>query len=74
MTADAIVSAVNAETGQLLWRSDRMSYVEKGMSDHGKAYDLSLPPQGYLAVIDGKLAVLPKSSSWAGTAIIAPVP
>ena len=51
------VSAIDAETGQLLWQSDSMSYVQDGMSDHGKAYDLSLPPQGYLAVIDGRLAV-----------------
>jgi len=51
------VCAVNADTGRLLWRSDAMSYVKDGMSDHGRAYDLSLPPQGYLAVIDGRLAV-----------------
>lgn len=51
------VCAVDAETGQLRWRSDRMSYIKNGMSDHGRSYDLSLPPQGYLAMIDGRLAV-----------------
>ncbi len=51
------VCAVDAETGKTLWRGDAMSYVENGMSDHGAAYDLSLPPHGYLAVVDGKLAV-----------------
>jgi len=51
------VCAVRLSTGRLLWRSDAMSYVKDGMSDHGRPYDLSLPPQGYLAVIDGKLAV-----------------
>ena len=51
------VVAVDGRTGQLRWRSDAMSYVKNGMSDHGRPYDLSLPPQGYLAVIDGKLAV-----------------
>ena len=51
------VCAVQAETGEVLWRSDSMSYVKDGMSDHGRKYDLSLPPQGYLALIDGKLAV-----------------
>jgi len=51
------VSAADAETGEVRWRSDGMSYVKDGMSDHGRAYDLSLPPQGYLAMIDGKLAV-----------------
>lgn len=51
------VTAVAAHTGKLLWQSDRLSYLREGMSDHGQAYDLGLPPQGYLAVIDGKLAV-----------------
>ncbi len=51
------VTAVDAETGKVRWRSDAMSYVANGMSDHGKAYDLGLPPQGYLAFIDGHLAV-----------------
>ena len=51
------VCAVQVDTGKLLWRRDSMSLVKDGMSDHGKPYDLSLPPQGYLAVIDGKLAV-----------------
>ena len=51
------VCAVEAATGGVRWRSDALSYVAKGMSDHGQAYDLSLPPQGYPAVLDGKLAV-----------------
>ena len=51
------VSAVDVRTGELLWRSDALSYIKNGMSDHGQAYDLSLPPQGYPAVLDGKLAV-----------------
>jgi len=53
----AYVCAVNADTGKVLWRTDSMSYVKDGMSDHGRPYDLGLPPQGYLAVIDGELAV-----------------
>lgn len=51
------VCAVRAETGEVVWRKDSLSYVRQGMSDHGRAYDISLPPQGYLAIIDGKLAV-----------------
>lgn len=51
------VCAVEARSGQVLWRTDALSYVKDGMSDHGAAYDLGLPPQGYLAWIDGKLAV-----------------
>jgi outer membrane protein assembly factor BamB len=51
------VCAVDAGSGEILWRNDRLSYLKDSMSDHGKVYDLGLPPQGYLAVIDGKLAV-----------------
>ena len=51
------VCAVDAANGKLLWRTDALSLIRDGMSDHSRAYDLSLPPQGYLAVIDGKLAV-----------------
>ncbi len=51
------VSAVDAQTGKLLWRTDALSLQVGGMNDHGQVYDLGLPPQGYLAVINGKLAV-----------------
>ncbi|MBN2451237.1 MAG: PQQ-binding-like beta-propeller repeat protein, partial [Lentisphaeria bacterium] len=51
------VCALRVATGALLWRCDSLSLVPGGMSDHGQAYDLSLPPQGYLAVVDGRLAV-----------------
>jgi len=53
----AYVCAVDTGNGEILWRNNCLSYLQDGMSDHGKAYDLSLPPHGYLAVIDGKLAV-----------------
>ena len=53
----AYVIAVDAATGKTLWRKDSLSYIHNGMSDHGRAFDLGLPPQGYLAVIDGKVAV-----------------
>ncbi|MCP4784674.1 MAG: PQQ-binding-like beta-propeller repeat protein [Fuerstiella sp.] len=51
------VVAADLTTGKVLWRNDALSFVKKGMSDHGKAYNLGLPPHGYLAIIDGKLAV-----------------
>lgn len=51
------VNAVNAETGQLLWRSDALSIITEGMCDHGTNLDLSLPPHGYLTVIGDRLAV-----------------
>ena len=51
------VSAVDAETGELRWRTDALSLRKAGMNDHNRLHDLGLPPQGYLAVINGKLAV-----------------
>ncbi len=53
----AYQNAVDADTGRLLWRSDALSYQKDGMCDHGTNYDISLPPQGYPAVINGTLAV-----------------
>jgi outer membrane protein assembly factor BamB len=51
------VIGADLKTGKTIWRNDGMSFVEKGMSDHGNSYNLGLPPHGYLAIIDGKLAV-----------------
>jgi outer membrane protein assembly factor BamB len=51
------VTALDAESGKRLWQTDALSLQVGGMNDHGALYDLGLPPQGYLAVIDGKLAV-----------------
>ncbi|TWT76784.1 outer membrane biogenesis protein BamB [Planctomycetes bacterium CA13] len=50
-------NAVNAQTGKLVWRSDSLSIIKDGMCDHGSNFDLSLPPHGYSAVINNKLAV-----------------
>jgi outer membrane protein assembly factor BamB len=51
------VVSIDLNSGEVLWRSDALSFVKNGMSDHGKSYNLGLPPHGYLAIIDGKLAV-----------------
>lgn len=51
------VTAVDATTGELVWQTDALSLQVDGMNDHGNVYDLGLPPQGYLAIINGKLAV-----------------
>lgn len=45
--------------------AEGLLFIPSNVSDHGKAYDLGFPPQGYLAVIDGKLAV-PSGRSLAG--------
>lgn len=50
-------NAVEAETGELIWRSDALSIIKEGMCDHGTNHDLSLPPHGYPAIIHNKLAV-----------------
>ncbi|MCX7014902.1 MAG: PQQ-binding-like beta-propeller repeat protein [Candidatus Sumerlaeota bacterium] len=52
------VVAADAQNGQVLWRNDAMSHVANGMSDHGRDYDIGLPPQGYPAVIDGRLLMV----------------
>ena len=50
-------NAVDAKTGELVWQSDALSIIKEGMCDHGTNHDLSLPPHGYPAVINNKLAV-----------------
>ncbi|OPZ22648.1 MAG: Serine/threonine-protein kinase AfsK [candidate division BRC1 bacterium ADurb.BinA364] len=49
------VVAADAQNGKVLWRSDAMSHVPNGMSDHNVDYDIGLPPHGYPSVIDGRL-------------------
>ncbi|RMG02838.1 MAG: hypothetical protein D6741_03080, partial [Planctomycetota bacterium] len=53
----AYVVAVDAATGKVLWRSNALSLVKDGMCDHGKNYDLALPPHGYTAVFGDRVAV-----------------
>ena len=49
------VCAIDAETGELLWRNDRIGFLEEGLIDHGARRDAGLSPQGYMAIVGGKL-------------------
>ena len=51
------VCAVDAQTGRVLWRNETGSFVDTGLNDHGGRWYGGLTPQGYLAVIGGKLVV-----------------
>ena len=51
------VCAVDAQTGKLRWRNATSSFMDTGLNDHGGRWYGGLCPQGYLAVIGGKLMV-----------------
>ncbi len=53
----AYVCAVDAATGKLLWRNSDGSYASTGLVDHGLRTEGGVSPQGYLALIAGKLMV-----------------
>ena len=49
------IHAVNAKTGQALWTNSDSDKIAKANLDHGVEQVMGLSPQGYLAVLDGKL-------------------
>jgi outer membrane protein assembly factor BamB len=49
------IHAVDAETGEAVWTNSDTDKVEKGNLDHGVQQLMGLSPQGYLAVVDGRL-------------------
>jgi hypothetical protein len=51
------VCAVDAATGELVWRNAECSDIELGLTDHSMRQDTGISPQGYLALIGGKLLV-----------------
>ena len=51
------VCAVDAETGDVLWRNSEVSFIENGLIDHAARRNTGLSPQGYLAVLGDRLAV-----------------
>ena len=51
------VSALDAETGKVRWRNDRLHYMADIRIDHNRIADASLAPQGYIVLEDGKLLV-----------------
>jgi len=51
------VHAVDAKSGKLIWSNGEIADIELGLVDHGMRQDTGLSPQGYLAMIGGKLIV-----------------
>jgi len=51
------VYALDAATGRVRWVNGDIARIEQGFNDHGKQWDVGLPPLGYLSIIGGKLAV-----------------
>ncbi len=51
------VCAVDAETGEFVWVNTDSGFIENGLIDHGTRRHGGLSPQGYPAVMGGKLIV-----------------
>jgi len=51
------VYAVDADTGRLVWKNSDVGFLKEAQLDHGTRRDGGLAPQGYLAVIGGRLVV-----------------
>ncbi len=51
------VCAVDAASGEAIWRNDTIGDVKLALTDHSMRQDSGLSPQGYLALIGGKLFV-----------------
>ena len=51
------VCAVDAESGELEWRSNSLCFIKSGLVDHSARRDVGLTPTGYLAVSGDRLIV-----------------
>ena len=51
------VHALDAETGRVIWSNTDSHRIKMANMDHGISYFAGISPQGYLAVVDGKLIV-----------------
>ena len=49
------IHAVNAKTGRKIWTNSDSDQIAKANLDHGVQQVMGLSPQGYLAVVDGRL-------------------
>jgi len=54
---EVCVNAVDAQSGALLWSNNDSNQIPKANMDHGIANFAGLTPQGYLAIVDGRLVV-----------------
>ncbi len=51
------VYAVDAQTGELVWANKDTGFIENGLIDHGTRRHGGLSPQGYLAIMGGRVLV-----------------
>jgi len=49
------IHAVNAKNGRVIWTNSDSDKIAKANLDHGVEQVMGLSPQGYLAVVDGRL-------------------
>ncbi len=61
-TLGVFVVALDADTGKLLWRNGRASYLTQIRIDHNTLADSGLSPQGYL-VVEGDRLLVPNGRS-----------
>ncbi len=51
------IYAVDAASGKVLWSNTESNHIARANMDHGVAHYAGLSPQGYLALVNGKLVV-----------------
>jgi hypothetical protein len=51
------IHALDAQSGRAVWTNATANHIARGNMDHGIANEAGLTPQGYLAVVNGKLVV-----------------
>ncbi|MFC1714541.1 PQQ-binding-like beta-propeller repeat protein [Candidatus Poribacteria bacterium] len=56
-TLGIFISALDAETGELVWMNEKLDYIENVRIDHNMLQDSGLSPQGYLVAVSDKLLV-----------------
>ena len=56
-TMGVFVYALDAETGRVLWKNEKLGFLPKVRVDHNFFHDSGLSPQGYLVVAGDKLLV-----------------
>ncbi len=61
-TMGVFVVAVDAQTGQTVWRNDRLDLIDDVRLDHNVLQESGLSPQGYL-VVQGDLLLVPNGRS-----------
>lgn len=61
-TMGVFVVAVDARTGQTVWRNDRLDLIDRVRLDHNALQESALSPQGYL-VVQGDLLLVPNGRS-----------